>query len=61
MPDKIFEIEQRNPVKLDMTCRFHRYISFTKNAEGFTSNHFLKYAQVKKLKCVTLFSYELKK
>ena len=37
-----------------------RYISFTKkkNAEDFTSNNFLKCAQVKKLKCFPLFSYE---
>ena len=32
-----------------------------KNAEDFTSNNFLKCAQVKKLKFVTLFSYERKK
>ena len=35
-----------------------RYISFTKKGEHFASNNFLKCAQVKKLKCVTLFSYE---
>ena len=43
----------------DMKAR--RYISFTKNAEDFTSNNFLRCAQVKKLKRVTLFSYERKK
>ena len=40
------------------TCR---YISFTKAAEDFTSNNFLKCAQVKKLKCATLFSSEHEK
>ena len=35
-----------------------RSITFTKNAEDFTSNNFLKCAQVKKLKCVTLLFYE---
>ena len=34
------------------------YISFTKITEDFTSNNFFKCVQVKKLKCVTLFSYE---
>ena len=33
------------------------YISFTESAKDFTSNNFLKCVQVKKLKCVTLFSY----
>ena len=40
------------------TCR---NISFTKNAEDFTSNNFLKCLQVKKLKRAALFSYERKK
>ena len=38
-----------------------RYISFTKNAEDFTSSNFLRCVQVKKLKRVTLFSDERKK
>ena len=37
------------------------YISFTENVKDFTSNKFLKCVQVKKLKCVTLFSYEREK
>ena len=37
------------------------YISFTEIAKDFTSNNFLKRVQVKKLKCVTLFSYEREK
>ena len=37
------------------------YISFKENAKDFTSNNFLKCVQVKKLKCVTLFSYEREK
>ena len=40
------------------TCR---YISFTKNAENFTSNNFLKCAEMKELKGVILFSYEHEK
>ena len=38
-----------------------RYISITKNAEDFTCNNFLKFLQVKKLNCVTLFSYKHEK